>query len=94
MTGDERREIAEAMLADENPGAMFADGWDDAILGVARIYVGDPVVVYDLGKIVDALIEDGATREDALEYVQFNITGAYVGEGTPAFLDRIEDWER
>jgi hypothetical protein len=26
--------------------------------------------------------------EDALEWFEFNVRGAYVGEGTPVFVDR------
>jgi hypothetical protein len=30
---------------------------------------------------------DGMSREDAEEYFDFNVAGAWVGEGMPVFLD-------
>lgn len=68
---------------------LKADGFDDAFIGFFE-RCGQPVVlVYDFEKVVEVLIKrDGMTRDDAEEYVQFNILGAWVGEGTPALLHR------
>jgi len=47
------------------------------------------VVVYDAEKVIDTMVtKDGMTREDAEEFFQFNMEGAWCGEGTPAFLYR------
>ena len=71
------------------PEALTADGFDDAILGMAEGWFGNShhsVVCYDYDKCVDILISQGCDEEDACEYLQFNTLGAYVGEFTPIFL--------
>jgi len=60
------------------------DGFDKAIIGVQEGI--HPRLVYDLWKIVDVLTED-MSEEDALDYIAYNITGAYVGESTPVIVD-------
>ena len=69
------------------------DGFDKAIIGVQEGI--QPRLVYDLWKIVDVLTED-MSEEDALDYIAYNITGAYVGESTPVIVDterRLEQIE-
>lgn len=64
-----------------------ACGLDDAIIGVGQRCGHVNVIVYDSQKIVDILVErDGMDREEAWEYFEFNILGAYVGESTPMYL--------
>jgi len=77
-----REEIAEI-----NPDALVIDGFDGAIMGVGeRINLG-PVVVYDTEKIINIMIErDGMTYEEATEFFDFNIIGAWMGEFTPIFM--------
>lgn len=60
------------------------DGFDKAIIGLQEGI--QPRLVYDLWKIVDVLTED-MSEEDALDYIAYNITGAYVGESTPVIVD-------
>ena len=66
---------------------LSADGYDKAFLGVFD-RVGQPTVfVYDYNKCVELLMINGnMSNEDAEEYMQFNVVGAWVGAGTPAFL--------
>lgn len=79
-----REEISEI-----NPDALVCDGFDEAIIGTAeRINLG-PVVAYDVDKMIDIMIErDGMTYEEALEYFNFNILGAWMGEFTPIFVSK------
>ena len=37
--------------------------------------------------MIEQLAED-MTHEEAEEYFEFNIAGAYVGENTPTYIDR------
>lgn len=60
------------------------DGFDNAIIGVQEGI--QPRLVYDLWKIVDVL-KDEMSEEDALDYISYNITGAYVVESTPVIVD-------
>ena len=66
-----------------NPEALFADGFDESILGIDT----KGRVTYSYNKIIETLIErDGMTEEEAREFFSFNIDGAYVGEYTPIYI--------
>jgi hypothetical protein len=74
-------------VSEYNEEALICDGFDEAIMGVAeRINLG-PVVAYKVGKILEILMErDGMNYGEALEYFEFNIKGAWMGEFTPVFI--------
>ena len=81
MTIEEIQEI--------NPDALVCDGFDEAILGMAERINFGPVVAYDVDKMIDIMVErDGMTHEEALEYFNFNILGAWMGEFTPVFISK------
>lgn len=66
--------------------ALVADGFDEAIIGMARQF-NQTLVVYDEDKCLSILMErDGMTEEEAEEFFEFNVVGAYVGEGTPVYV--------
>ena len=76
-------------IAEVDPEALLADGFEDAIVGMAERCSQPMLVVYDAQKCIDILVErDGMTYEEAQEYFSFNVTGAWVGEHTPLFLWR------
>jgi hypothetical protein len=76
-------------ISEINSEALFCDGYDEAIIGVAeRINLG-PVVAYDIDKIIEILKLDGMTHEEAYEYFEFNIKGAWMGEFTPIFIEKV-----
>ena len=64
---------------------MFADGLDDAIIGF------DPnlwKVVYSRAAVLNVLMErDGMNEEEAVEFAEYNIYGAYIGEKTPVWVE-------
>jgi hypothetical protein len=70
-------------------GLLFADGFDEAIIGVAERIGMEAVVAYDIDKIIEILSRD-MTEEEAIEYFDFNIIGAYVGERTPIYVNTIK----
>ena len=69
-------------------------GFDDAIIGVARQHGRPPFIVYDTVEVIRILArqfkKSGSENptEDALEWFSYNIQGAWVGEGTPAFIEK------
>ena len=65
---------------------LFADGFDEAILGVVERCGHPAVVVYDRDKCIQILVGEGWTETEAQEHFSFNVEGAWVGERTPAFL--------
>ena len=64
---------------------LFADGFDEAILGVNQ----EMIVVYSIPKIIDILCRD-MEYLDAVEHFDFNIGGAYVGEKTPIYVFTLD----
>jgi hypothetical protein len=80
-----RDDILES-FGEEAEGIMFADDFDLAIVGVGRTFGGLLCAVYDVDKIIEILMKDGMDCEDALEYFDYNVAGAYVGEQTPIFM--------
>lgn len=80
-----------AMTMIENPQMLKADGFDSCILGYVERAGSAPYLIYDTEKIVNQLwVESDMTREEAVEYFNFNIVSAWVGEGTPGFLYMLE----
>jgi hypothetical protein len=63
-------------------GLLFADGFDEAIIGVEE---RAGVVAYDIDKIIEILMRE-MTEDEAVEYFEFNILGAYMGEKTPVYI--------
>ena len=71
-------------------------GHDNAIIGPAMIWRNNTMVsvlVYDAEIIRDNLIKGGMDPEDAREYIEFNIEGAYVGEFTPVLVWPQDQWD-
>tara|TARA_R110000824_G_scaffold251654_1_gene440280 strand:- start:190 stop:432 length:243 start_codon:yes stop_codon:yes gene_type:complete len=67
-------------------GTLLADGFESALIGTAQQY-NRTFAVYDYTKCVDILINrDGFTHDEALEHMEVNVLGAWVGESTPAFI--------
>jgi hypothetical protein len=79
--------IAE-FVAGHNPEALLADGFEDAFIGVVLCKGREPVALYDHDKCVQIIMKQGCCQGEAEEFFGFNVTDAYVGHGTPAFLVR------
>ena len=76
-------------IAEINPEAMMADGFDEAILGMCIQFGDEPIVAYDYEKCLNILMErDEMNRTDAIDFMEFNVIGAYVGLNTPVFIMR------
>lgn len=67
---------------------LQADGFDDAIIGLEPL---SGKVIYDIGKMTEVLISEGLTHEESIEYLDFNVLNAYVGESTPLYIHTLED---
>lgn len=66
---------------------LKADGFDSAVIGVVRRCGQPTIICYDYDRCV-AILEDrdGMDPTDAVEYLEFNTVGAWVGEQTPGWL--------
>jgi hypothetical protein len=59
---------------------------DNAIIGVVSQSMGRHVL-YSVPKIIDNLVNEGLTVEDALEHFDYNMKGSSQGDDYPMFLD-------
>ena len=72
------------------------DGFDNAIIGVGERCTTDPMIVYDYDKMVKVLVtRDDMSYEEAEEYIDYNIVGAWIGDTTPIIVTKknIEEIE-
>ena len=65
------------------------DGFDDCIIGICSRFGQSDIVAYDLKKVIEKLMADGMTEEQAYEYYEFNQLGAGMGDLTPCFIDTL-----
>jgi hypothetical protein len=66
---------------------LFADGFDDAIIGTAS-RGGETFVVYDEWLCLETLMaRDGMDLDEAREFFDFNVAGSWLGPKTPLFVN-------
>jgi len=83
------REEIEEWLEPIGRETIFIDGFDMAIMGITEVDEGYKVC-YDIGRILELLIlEHDMDEQEAIEYYDFNIGGAYVGPLTPIFVQCV-----
>jgi hypothetical protein len=58
---------------------LKADGFDDAIIGIDEETMR---LIYSVSKCIEILCKE-MDEEEAVEYFDFNVKGAYMGEKTP-----------
>ena len=75
--------IKKAMGDDEK--ILLADGLENAFMGVGRQF-HHPVAIYSYKKVIKILMRSKMSHEEAVEYFDYNIAGAFVGDQTPVFL--------
>lgn len=66
------------------------DGFEDCLVGLVQGFGGEETLAYDQDKIIEKLQADGMSFEEAIEYFEFNIIGAYVGAKTPVYITLIK----
>lgn len=69
----------------ESNQPLLADGLEDALLGFGYQF-SRKVAIYDYARCVEILERGGMSAEDAVEYMEHNVLGAYVGPNTSVFL--------
>jgi len=73
---------------------LLADGFEEAFMGVVESFGTAPKACYNYDACIDILMgepdeEELMTYDEAVEYLEFNVTQAYVGEHTPAFIMNV-----
>ena len=78
------RDQIQQWLEDRDLTVILADGLDEAFLGIDDSD-DQPRAVYSADKCVEILARD-MTHEEAWEFFDFNVLGAYVGPQTPLYI--------
>lgn len=69
---------------------LVADGLEEAFIGVAQQY-NKYFALYDRDAAIKIFMDrDDMTLEEAEEWFEFNVVGAWVGENTPAFVTKCK----
>lgn len=64
---------------------LKADGFDESIIGICTKSLR---LIYSIEKCVEILIiRDGMSKREAMEYLDFNVIGSYMGEKTPIWCE-------
>jgi hypothetical protein len=72
---------------------MKMDGLDECCLGRASRINMEPLLVYSYEKLLEHFMAEGMSHEEAVEWIGFNVAGAWIGEGTPLILHELEEGE-
>ena len=71
-------------------------GFDDCVIGVASIWRDQStheVLVYSGDAMVKWLMSrDHMSEEEAVEFISYNIEGAYIGVNTPVIAWENNEW--
>ena len=76
-------------IIEQYPDIEFlkADGLDDAIIGVDYQSYR---LIYSIGACIEIIMSThGLGYDDAMEYLEFNTFGAYMGDKTPIWCDDL-----
>jgi hypothetical protein len=68
----------------EDEEILKADGFDNAVIGIDT---NSMRLIYSVQKCIEVLREEGMDEIDAVEYFEYNVLGAYVGEKTPIWCN-------
>ena len=80
------------LLAEINPDALLADGYEAAFIGIVHRPSGNAVAAYDREACIDILMDrDDMTWEEAEDYFSYNTQEAYAGENTPVYIQFFEE---
>lgn len=69
-----------------DPAIMLADGFERAFIGTAHHAGNGDVAVYDMAACLKSLVDGGMSEEEAQEYFDHNVSGAFMGSKTPVFI--------
>jgi len=76
--------LEEIIQAYSDESFIAYDGLEGALLGVCPNTMR---LIYSVGTIIEILMEQGMSDEEALEYYGHNIECAYMGDKTPILCD-------
>jgi hypothetical protein len=73
-------------MIEENK-TLFADGFDEAMLGITD----DSRIVYSKVQMLEILVSrDEMSVEEAIEFLEYNTWNTYVGDYTPIYVNDFD----
>jgi len=86
------REILNEYLNEIGEPVLLMDGFDEAFIGTSQRINEPMLAVYSYDKMVDLLMDrDGMEVDEAMEYIEYNCVGAWIGEQTPIIVRSLEN---
>jgi hypothetical protein len=66
---------------------LFFDGLEQALVGKSEVWIADGArairAVYSANKMIEIFESQGMSFDEAVEWIIYNVEGAYMGESTP-----------
>ena len=76
---------------DDQEKLIFFKGFEAALIGIGRQFNRE-FAVYDYVTCCFILMQrDGMSSEEAMEFMEYNVVGAYLGPQTPIFVEDVEE---
>ncbi len=72
---------------DSGEHVLLADGLEAAFIGLGTQF-NTTFAIYDMEKVELIFMGQGMSMEEAREWIEYNVTGAYLGPHTPVFVRR------
>lgn len=73
-------------VSEMNDEALYPTDLKEAVIGIVERFGSKPLILLDKSKCLEIYKKrDGMTEEEAKEFFEFNVIGAWMGEGTPCF---------
>lgn len=74
------------IMSEVNPDALYPTEYEDAIVGIVCTKEHDYVFLIDINIILNTLVnQENMDEAEAMEHIDFNIMGSYVGENSPVY---------
>ena len=65
---------------------IYISGFDTCLVGVD---ITHSVALYGYEQMINQLMDEGMSEQEAEEYIDYNITGAYLGDGMPQIVSEL-----
>lgn len=81
------------MTGFSNDGPVRFPDLDPAYLGIVERFGMPPILCYDYDLVIQHYVEDGMSEDEAVEFFEYNVLGAWLGDRTPCFIRKGVDPE-
>ena len=80
------KHIIDEVLGDLSEETVVYPDLEEALVGVVSRFGQADIACYDYQKVIEIYIQQGMSREEAVEYFEYNTLGSWLGETTPCFI--------